>query len=183
MIYGEGIRFRWPEREDLPRFVEWINDPEVRHGIARDLPLNTAAEEQWFDEVMAKPEPERPLAIEIKEGEDWRLVGSCGLFNLDWVTRKAELGILIGDKASWDRGIGTRAMRLLLHHGFETLNLNRIYLRVFEYNDRALHVYRKLGFVEEGRFRQDRFSQGRYWDTFLMSMLKREFTGEREEAD
>lgn len=183
MIYGNGIRFRWPERDDLPRFVEWINDPEVRSGIARDLPLNLAAEEQWFQHAMNKPEVERPFAIEMQEGDFWRLAGSCGYFNLDWVSRQAELGIMIGDRSIWDRGIGTRAMRLLLEHGFNTLNLKRVYLKVFESNERAIHLYRKLGFVQEGRFRQAHFSQGRYWDTFQFGMLKSEYVSGRAEAD
>jgi RimJ/RimL family protein N-acetyltransferase len=66
-------------------------------------------------------------------------------------------------------------MRLLLRHGFETLNLNRVHLRVYEDNARALAVYRRLGFQEEGRLRQDRFLEGRYWDTLLMGLLRQEW--------
>lgn len=132
---------------------------------------------------MDKPEPERPLAIEIQDGDALRLAGTGGLFDLDRVSRQAELGIMIGDRRYWDRRIGTRAMRLLLYHGSSTLNLNRNYLRVFEYNARAVHVYRKLGTVEQGRFREARFSQGRYWDTFQFGLLKREIESGQAEAD
>ena len=46
MIYGNRIRLRAPERVDLPLFVNWLNDPEVRRGLARYLPISTAEEEK-----------------------------------------------------------------------------------------------------------------------------------------
>jgi len=52
MIYGERIRFRSPEREDLPMFTGWINDPEVRFGISMFLPMSLAREEQWFENML-----------------------------------------------------------------------------------------------------------------------------------
>jgi len=55
------------------------------------------------------------------------------------------------------------------------MNLNRVYLDVFEYNERALACYRKCGFREEGRLRQDLFKHGRYWDRIVMGILGEEF--------
>jgi len=81
------------------------------------------------------------------------------------------LGIIIGDKSAWDQGFGTDAVRALLRHAFETLNLNRVALRVFETNLRAIQVYKKIGFIEEGRLRQDHFIDGQYVDVLLMGIL------------
>jgi len=67
MIYGERIRFRHIEREDLPRFVEWINDPEVRAGLALYLPLSMVEEEDWFEGVLKRPAEERPFGIEVRQ--------------------------------------------------------------------------------------------------------------------
>jgi RimJ/RimL family protein N-acetyltransferase len=69
-------------------------------------------------------------------------------------------------------------MRLLLRHGFETLNLNRIFLRVYSHNPRAIHVYQKVGFVEEGILRQAHFHNGDYKDVHIMSVLRSEWQGE-----
>ncbi len=68
-------------------------------------------------------------------------------------------------------------MRLLLKHGFDTLNLNRIYLRVFSNNVRAIRCYEKAGFVQEGRFRQAHYQDGEYWDVLVMSVLRSEWVG------
>ena len=175
MIYGERIRFRAPERDDLPTFVRWINDPEVRAGLSLFLPMSMAEEEQWFDNMLKSPAEEHPLSIEVKNKNDWVIIGNIGLFGFDSIVRFAEAGILIGDKAYWNKGYGTEALKLLLKHGFETLNLNRIFLRVYEDNPRAIRCYEKVGFIHEGRMRQARFAQGKYVDILIMSVLREEW--------
>jgi diamine N-acetyltransferase len=175
MIYGNRIRFRAPERNDLPTFVNWINDPEVRAGLSLFLPMSMAQEEQWFDDMLKRPVEEHPLSIEVKNKNDWFIIGNIGLFNFDSIARSAEVGILIGDKTYWNKGYGTEALKLLLKHGFETLNLNRIFLRVYEDNPRAIRCYEKVGFVHEGRMRQGRFTQGKFVDILIMSILHKEW--------
>jgi RimJ/RimL family protein N-acetyltransferase len=66
-------------------------------------------------------------------------------------------------------------MRLMLKFGFETLNLNRIFLRVYEYNQRAIRSYEKAGFVLEGKLRQARYQAGKYHDEYIMSVLRSEW--------
>jgi RimJ/RimL family protein N-acetyltransferase len=73
-------------------------------------------------------------------------------------------------------------MRLLLKHGFETLNLHRIFLRVYETNPRAIRTYEKVGFVHEGRMRQALYRQGQYHDILLMSVLRPEWDSNNRES-
>ena len=117
--------------------------------------------------------------IELREAESWVPVGNCGFHKIDWRNRSAELGIFIGEKSYWSQGYGTEAMRLLLKHGFETLNLNRIFLRVFNSNLRAIRSYEKAGFIAEGKMRQAEFRRGAYKDVILMSVLRSEWDGAR----
>jgi diamine N-acetyltransferase len=175
MIYGERIRLRAINRDDLPQFVEWLNDPEVRQGVAHYLPFSIHDEERWFDQMSKQPMDEHPLMIEVKTEADWVAIGDCGLFGIDRRVRVAELGIFIGDKTYWNRGYGSEAVALLLEHGFNTLNLNRIFLRVYENNPRAIRAYEKTGFVHEGRLRQGHFHNGEYLDVLLMGVLRAEW--------
>jgi RimJ/RimL family protein N-acetyltransferase len=181
MIYGERIRFRANERDDLPIFVRWLNDHEVRDGISIYRPFSMAEEEGWFEDVLKRPQDERPLLIEVREDKDgeekWVPIGNCGFHEIDWRNRSAEFGIMIGEKSYWNQGYGTEAVRLLMKHGFDALNLNRIYLRVFENNHRAIRVYEKVGFVHEGRFRQAEFKEGEYVDILFLSILRSEWQG------
>ncbi|MGD8823083.1 MAG: GNAT family protein [Anaerolineales bacterium] len=183
MIIGRGIRFRAIEHDDLPLFVKWFNDPEVLQGVSLFLPMAMWEEEQWFEALADRPPAERPLAIDILNDEDeWIHIGNLGLFAIDERVHMAEAGIAIGEKAYWDQGYGTRAMRLLLKHGFETLNLNRIALRVFAHNQRAIRCYEKVGFVHEGRLRQAHFHEGEYVDILWMSILRHEWDQIKGEA-
>jgi len=175
MIYSDRIRLRAPERADIPRFVGWLNDPEVRTGLLIALPLSQADEEGWFERMLARPLEEHPLTIEVHQGEEWSMIGNCGFHNIDWRSRAAEVGIFIGEKSLWNKGYGTEAMQLLLKHGFQTLNLNRIALEVYENNPRAVRSYEKVGFVHEGRKRQGMYKDGKYIDILLMSVLRSEW--------
>lgn len=175
MIIGEKVRFRAIEREDLPTFVRWLNDPEVRQGLIIYLPLSQVEEEQWFEGVLKRSPDERPMVIEIATGDEWVAVGNCNIFDIDWRVRCAEVGIFIGEKRYWNQGFGTETMKLLLKHGFRTLNLNRIFLKVYENNPRALRAYEKVGFIHEGCLRQAHYYDGKYVDAHIMSVLRQEW--------
>lgn len=177
MIYGDRIRLRAPEREDLPLFVAWLNDPQVRAGLMIDLPLSQVVEEGWFENMLKQPAEEHPLVIELRQEESWIPIGNCGFHEISWRFHSAQVGIFIGEKSYWDKGIGTEVMLLLLRHGFETLNLNRIGLMVFENNLRAIRSYEKAGFTQEGRFRQGHYQEGKYLDIINMSILREEWDG------
>ena len=175
MLYGERIRLRAVEKGDLPRFVAWLNDPEVLEGLLLYQPMSLAEEESWFEGMLKRPAAEHPLVIEVRQGEDWLPIGNLGLHNIDWRCRSAEAGIFIGDKTRWNSGYGTEAMILLLKHGFDVLNLNRIALDVYETNPRAVRCYEKAGYVQEGRKRQGMYQNGRYVDILQMSVLRDEW--------
>ncbi len=180
MICGEGVRFRAIEQSDLAQCQEWLNDPEVIEGLIHITPLSSRDEENWYEQAMRRDKEERPMAIEVRDGDGWRYVGNIGLLNLEWPARSAEFGIFIGDKSVWNKGYGTQAADLILQHGFQTLNLNRIYLHVFASNLRARRSYEKAGFILEGTLRQAVYRHGEYIDMLVMSILRSEWTTRRE---
>lgn len=175
MITATRVRLRAIERSDIPRFVTWLNDPEVTEGLLLYLPMSQAQEEQWFETILKKPPSEHPLAIEINTPSGWTPAGNCGFHSIDWRNRSGEVGIFIGEKKFWNQGFGFEVMRLLLRHGFNTLNLNRIYLQVFDNNLGAIRAYEKAGFVHEGRLRQDVYKNGVYHDVLVMGILRSEW--------
>lgn len=183
MIYGERIRFRAIEREDIPRYVEWFNDPEVTAGLANYLPMSLADETRWFENLGNRPVAERGFALEAKTVDGWQHIGGVGFEHIEWVNRSAEFGIMIGDKVFWNNGFGTEAVRLMLKHGFETLNLHRIFLRVYENNPRAIRVYEKAGFVKEGIMRDAVYRNGCYINDIIMSVLRSEWNSTQEKQD
>ena len=95
--------------------------------------------------------------------------------NIDWIHRKAEYSILIGDRSFQRQGYGFESSMLLLEHGFSKLNLNRIWLGVHEHNELAIKLYTRLGFVEEGCLRQSFLRKGVYSNLKIMGLLSEEF--------
>jgi RimJ/RimL family protein N-acetyltransferase len=185
VILGERVRLRRLERTDLPRFVEWLNDPEVRNGLALSYPMSQVHEDEWFEGTLRLEPALQPFAIDAALGvagptggpTTWVLVGSTGFHAVDWKSRWGEVGIVIGRKDLWGHGYGTDALRTLVRWGFRQLNLNRVFLRVDDDNARAIRSYEKIGFVHEGRLRQDRYHAGRYQDTLLMGILRDDLPG------
>jgi RimJ/RimL family protein N-acetyltransferase len=82
---------------------------------------------------------------------------------------------MIGEKEYWSKGYGTDAIRTLMRFAFERMNLNRVELSTFDFNERAQACYRKCGFVEEGRRREDRYIDGEYHDLIVMGILRYEW--------
>ncbi len=182
MIYSERIRFRSAERSDVPAFVRWFNDPEVQQGLAVYRPMSLANEEGWFENMLKRSMDEQPFVIEVRgagpEGEEtWTPIGNLSLFDIDWRCRVSEFGIVIGEKAYWNKGYGTEAVKLIVRYGFQTLNLHRIWLRVYATNPRAMRAYEKAGFTQEGLQRQAVFLAGEYVDIVQMSILRPEWQG------
>jgi RimJ/RimL family protein N-acetyltransferase len=171
-ILGTRIQLRAIERSDIPTFVRWLNDPEVVANLLLYLPISQAQEEKWFEDYL-RDTNRHIFGIETVDGE---LIGNVALEDINWKDRCAELGIVIGEKAHWDEGYGTDAVRTLLRFAFQEMNLHRVFLRVFEDNARAIRCYEKCGFQNEGRLRQAEFSRGCYRDELLMGILSSEFS-------
>jgi diamine N-acetyltransferase len=174
MIVGEKVRLRPIERDDLPRFVEWFGDPEVRRHLLIYLPFSLAQEERWFENLLERLERQTDvlLAIETADGVH---IGNLGLHSIDWKNRSAEFGIAIGEKAYWGQGYGTDAVRALLDLAFREMNLHRVFLRVNVDNVRGIRCYEKAGFQREGTSRDAMFRDGAYHDQYVMSILESEF--------
>lgn len=175
MIVGKNLRLRALEKEDLPKFVEWLNDPEVIENLFVDHPFSLAAEEQWFEGVMKSPMFERPLCIEVREGEHWKMIGNLSIMDINWQHRNGELGIVIGDKAEWGKGHGTEVISLYINHLFNELNLHRVWLRVYDANLAGIRCYEKVVFQHEGTLREAIYKHGQYIDMHVMSILSTEW--------
>jgi RimJ/RimL family protein N-acetyltransferase len=181
IIFGKRMRLRAVEHDDVKKFHEWVNDPEVTIGLALYLPMSMVDEENWFNSLAKRDPKEKPLAIEVRKGKTWKLIGNCAVFDIDPVNSSAELGIMIGDKSEWNKGYGSEVMTLLVRHCFETLNLNRAFLRVYTDNIRAVRSYEKAGFILEGRLREAVYKSGTYEDVLIMSVLRSEWMSQKKE--
>ena len=102
-------------------------------------------------------------------------IGNIALQNINWINRTAEFSGIIGKKEYWGKGIGTDAVQLLFAHGFNKLNLNRIYLGTAKENIGMRSIAEKLGMQREGKLRNHVFLNGSYTDIIQYGILKEEW--------
>ena len=174
-LRGERVVLRPLEHGDLARCVAWFNDHEVTYYLGRDGPLTLEEEERWFANYKAKTD-ELIFAITVADTH----IGNVGLHNIDLPNRRADVGIMIGEKSFWSKGLGTDALRAVLRYAFDELRLNKVSLDVIDYNERAIRAYERLGFVREGVKREDLLKRGQFVDVIRMSILAREAAPRRE---
>ena len=183
-IYGERVRLRAAEQNETSLFLTWVNDPEVIEHLTLAYPMSQYEEDRWYEKMMTLPPVEHPFVIDIKDDSQpggYRPIGTCQFHNVDWRSRSAEVGIMIGEKAFWNQGYGTETMKLMLKHGFETVNLHRIWLRVYAKNTRGIKAYEKAGYQYEGKFREAHYQHGQYYDVHFMSVLRQEWNATNSE--
>lgn len=165
-------RLRELERKDLERINQWRSDPELIALLTATFRyINQEVDQRWYESYMASRGSCVRCAI---TDEDDRLVGLVSLMNIDSVNRSASLRIMIGEAQYRGKGAGTFAVREIVNHAFNNLNLRRIELNLLATNTRALHVYEKCGFRQEGTKRQAVYKNGNYVDLILMALLKEE---------
>jgi RimJ/RimL family protein N-acetyltransferase len=174
ILHGRLTYLRAAEREDLATFLRWINDRRTSRFLKMRSPLSMPLEERFFERMLDGQGHDRWFFV-ICRLEDDRPVGTLSLEGVDLVNGNAGLGILVGDPADTGRGYGSDAMAALLDFGFGSLRLERIWLDVYEFNDRARGVYERLGFVHEGTLRRALFRDGRFWDIERMAILRDEW--------
>jgi RimJ/RimL family protein N-acetyltransferase len=159
------------DENDAPRYTAWFNDLEVTRNLtAFPWSLN----EKHEKEVLEKITKEHVYGIHASA--DDALIGNIGLHDVDHVHRCCELGVIIGEKAYWGKGFGEEAIRLLASYAFDYLNIRNIMLRVFEFNERAIACYKKIGFKLIGRRRQAIELERKVHDIVFMDLLPEDLT-------
>ena len=174
MIVGETVTLLPFDERWLALVQRWINQPEVRSGTGSEGPVSDYEHHRWYKQLMLDSS-QRVFLIGQGQGEHSVPVGLVGLKGLESRSRSAEYWIYVGDVAVRRKGIAEEATTMILDHGFNVLNLHRIFLKVHAKNTAAVALYHKLGFVFEGSLRDASFSEGQFVDVLLYSVLEDEF--------
>lgn len=173
MYKGEKIRLREYRKEDIKLALEYLNDAEIKRNLtpAIPFPYTLEDEEKWYESNTALKDTYN-FAIETLEGKEY--IGGCGINKVDWKNSNVVVGIFIGNKEYWNKGYGTDAMKVLVKFIFEQMNINKIKLNVYSFNERAIKSYEKCGFKIEGVLRKEIYKDGKYHDEIVMGLLKDE---------
>jgi RimJ/RimL family protein N-acetyltransferase len=169
MIRGKTIVLTELRSADSATLFNWINSPDTVHFNAPYTPIHEPNHTAWFEAVTNASDR---VVFAIREPPTLRLIGIVQLVGLHPIHRTAELIIRIGEESDRNRGAGSEAVQLATNFAFMDRNLQRVWLRAFTDNPRAIRAYEKAGFKMEGTMRRACFIDGRWRDEAIMAILR-----------
>ncbi len=158
-IDGDRIELCTIEEDDVPFLRDGINHPDVRVDVGNPEPKNLEDERQFFEEVICSGDSVQLLICE--NGDPMGVVGLEPQENEP--ERIGRLGIWIHPEYHGE-GYGTEAMELFVTYAFDQLNYHKLYARAHEGNEASQRLFEKVGFEQEGRFRDHAYLDGSYVD-------------------
>ena len=171
-LVGDNVYLSPISVDDVEQYAEMVNNIKVSVGLGY-LSYTNIIDFESEKEFLISVKKEKRFAVRLLENDE--LLGNVGFKSVGEIHRTAEMGIMLGNPKYQRKGYGMEAINLLLDYGFSFLNLRNISLSVFEYNEPAYNLYKKVGFKEVGRLRKALEIMGKTYDVIIMDMLKEEF--------
>ncbi len=162
------------ELTDIESLAAWANDPVTQDGIGEiHFPSSLEFHKSWVMSLSDNSLNQR-FAVQIPDGS---IIGISSIMNIDWRSRRAWHGLVLGDASHRGQGYGVDAIMATMRYAFDELNLNRLDGAIIEYNAASLATYLgpKIGWSEEGRRRQYYFRKGRYWDQIVVGVTAADY--------
>ena len=176
MIIFRAISLRAAEKKDISLFHKWSNDQSLVSIIGPTIPTSFYEQEQIFDKNHNNEN--RKVLMIVKSNET---VGYLYL-DFDWQNSKVQLSITIGEKNFQNQGLGFDAVMASLNLIFRKYMFNKCYLYVLTSNIRAIKLYKKCGFINEGILKEDYLINGGFQDRILMSILRKDYLKKIDES-
>ncbi|MDF2591560.1 MAG: GCN5-related N-acetyltransferase [Clostridia bacterium] len=174
LLQGKKVLLRVYENSDISYLLKWYNDYEL-NKLAGWSNNKVSASKLKYNMTRSFGSDPMNLMVDDLNGKP---IGTIQLYDFNQQDKSCKLGIRIGDKDYWSKGYGGDAVITIVEYAFLSLDINRVDLRVYEYNERAAHCYEKCGFKFEGRTRKSAYIDGAYYDEILMGLLKSDFLKE-----
>jgi RimJ/RimL family protein N-acetyltransferase len=167
------VRLTAIRETDIDTIIGWDDHEFLRmQNSGPAYPYPEVAQRAWWSERL-KAKDEYHFAIRLVGTDE--IIGLFQITEIEWPHLVAWFSIGIGDPDARGKGYGTEALSLGTRFAFDDLNLHRLQLSVFAYNERAIRLYTRLGFTHEGTYREYLQRDGRRHDMLLYGMLAHEW--------
>lgn len=175
MINGSKVYLTAIEKEDLKQLMYWRNKPSFRKFFREYNEINSSMQENWFEKKVLNDNS--TIMFSIKSIESDELLGCCGLCYINWVHGYADLSLYIGWNNEYidNKGYAEESCKLLFNYGFNELRLNKIWTEIYEFDNKKKKLYEFLGFSLDGVLRENYFYDGKWWSSYILSLLNKEY--------
>ncbi|MGE7840453.1 GNAT family N-acetyltransferase [Lysinibacillus sp. NPDC093712] len=172
-LNGQSIILKQMASSDLEEFIKIESEQHTLLLANDEIPFPHTVEDHstFFQNISGKKEE---FFFGIFEKTTQQLIGSCGVYSINWINSTCLVGISLSEK--WQgKGLGTDAMQTLITFIFDYIAINKIKLQVFSFNVGAIRSYEKCGFTKEGTLRNEIFRFGKFHDIILFGLLREEW--------
>lgn len=178
MLKGKLTGLRAVEKDDLILLRDWRNIHDFRKNFREHKELNLANQESWFNKTNGSP---NDFMFVIEDLASRKPIGACGLLYTNWIIRSADFSFYIGHEELYiDNEYARDAANTLINYGFKDLNLNKIWMELYEFDQKKIKLFTEyLKFKIDGTLRQNAFFEGRYWNSYILSLLASEYFDQR----
>jgi RimJ/RimL family protein N-acetyltransferase len=170
VIQGKLVRLRPPKLADAEVMATWFEDLESTRYLGRRNPPSVEMEKEWL-ETTAKDPNSVIWVVEVAG----LAVGSTGIREIDWKNAFGTTGTFIGDRTVWGKGVGTETMQLRARYAFTQMPLRKLKSSYFDGNVASGKAQAAAGYQEVGRFRADRYVEGRWVDEIITELLREDW--------
>lgn len=179
LFEGQDVRFGPIDHETHPEIESrWTHDAEFMRlmELKPVRPLSPAMVKKQYESIEKEMDEQKNLFyFTIRAREDDRLIGKAVIEWVDWANGNSYIRLGIGESEYRRKGYGTQSLYILLRYAFSELSLHRVTAVVPAYNEGAIRLFQKFGFVEEVRRRKALHRDGEFWDIIGFGLLNAEW--------
>ena len=176
MIKGKLVALRSVEKDDLDFLKNWRNIEVFRKNFREVRELSNDDQIEWLESLQKSKLTN--YMFSIINLKDNKIIGACGLLYINWIIRSADFSFYIGEKNEYisNSDISKESVKLLIEYGFKNLNLNKIWMELYEFDNLKINFFTKnFGFKKDALLRENCYEDGKYYNSFIISLLKRDY--------
>ncbi len=156
-------------------YLSWLNDAEITKYLGTSELMSTNKNMSFIDSSFDRFTKKNSYGFFVQDIKENKFIGTCKLDKINFRSKYADTGVMIGDKNYQGRGISKHMHYMMFAFAFIGLKLNRVNGDVNSANSAAVKLTEKTGFIEEGRMREFHLFDGKYHDHIFYGILEREF--------
>jgi RimJ/RimL family protein N-acetyltransferase len=173
MVILENLGIRAIEIEDLPIIQKYRNDEGLRQYFREYREFSMTQIKDWYFNMIKDNRFDMFVIIDLDLDE---VIGVTGITYIDWTNKHADVHFYIGKDSEWiDEKYSNTAIKLILDYGFRTLNLNKLWAEIYEIDTKKLNFFEMKGFKIDATLREHYFNNGKYYNSHILSLLKKEY--------
>lgn len=171
MIQKGEFSIRSIEKEDLFLLQKWRNDEKLRRYFREHREFSAQQKLDWYNKMV---KDDRSYMFMLEHNQE--SVGVAGLTYVDWINRHADVHFYIGKDSKWiDDKYAPNSIDIILDYGFNTINMNKLWAEIYEIDTKKLSFFQDLGFKVDATLREHYYYNGKYYTSYILSLLKGEY--------